>query len=91
MFSTSVYLHSVDLEALMTSLKIGPNVDDGRHDHDHGHEHHQHENDHDGHNHDDLHRRKRSIHLRHEGHEENITFNQVPESHNSDVFYTHVN
>lgn len=67
-----LFLGSVDLEALMGSLNIGPNVEE----HDHGHNH-------DGHvhayqDHRGLSQRKRSSHEYHEGHEGNTTWDQVP-------------
>ncbi|XP_041811951.1 zinc transporter ZIP4 [Chelmon rostratus] len=60
-----------DLEALMGSLNIGPNVEE----HDHGHNH-------DGHvhayqDHRGLSQRKRSSHEYHEGHEGNTTWDQL--------------
>ncbi|XP_060915114.1 zinc transporter ZIP4 [Labrus mixtus] len=66
-----------DLEALMKSLKIG-----SKETHEHGHEDHdqehdqEHEQEH-AHDHGGLRRRKRSSHEHHEGHETNVTSDQL--------------
>lgn len=71
-----VFLISVDLEALMKMLKIGPSLDhDHDHDHDHGHEHHV--DEHTEHHRDGLRLGNEGGHERHTDHETNATWDQV--------------
>lgn len=71
-----LYLSSVDLEAFMRTLNLGPDEHEDEHGHhEDGHGHH--EDEHADHDHSGLRRRKRSSHEHHVGHEGNTTWDQV--------------
>lgn len=76
LFNYILNLCSVDLEAFMKSLNLGPKPEkDHEHEHENEHDHHDHE--HTDHDHSGGRRRKRGSHEHHEGQERNATWEQV--------------